>query len=237
MLGAIILAALSCPASSIVVIPKLAWWSVTDLPSPFYLDLAFLRGMGNMSSCLHHNCAFVRLVPTNASSYIAAIGNSSEIWPEYLTVAYLPAESCLSSISVENVSCPAGGYSLLAQAGSIQQNPARSSSQWNVTFRDDNVARFVAAESNQGSWSVSSSVSQVTAKLLWQVWSVLDHQTEADRPQLRTQAAKGSELLKPLVQVECMFAGNGSTPRAPRISSQLLPAATTPRSWRNKVEA
>ena len=223
--GAIILAALSGPASGIMLIPKLAWWLVSDPPSRLINYPIGSHQHMNMSSCVNELCGPSWLNPSSAW-YSATIANTSLIWPESVTAAYLPAESCLTSMFQNNASCPAGGYAQLAQAGDIQLNPAKSKTQWNVTFRDDNIARFLASETNQTSWSISSSVSQVTAKLLGQIWSDIEQHTHINHPQLRGEAAQGSALLKPLVQVECAYAGNGSTTSTltfPRNFFQLKP--------------
>ena len=212
--GAIILAALSGPASGIMVIPKLAWWLVSNPSGGFVYDPAMSRADKFLFSCVDERCGPIYLSPSLGASFRATIANTSQVWPESLTAAYLPAESCLSSMFKDNASCPAGGYAQLAQAGSVQHNPAKSQTQWNVTVRDDNIARFVPSETDErGEWSVSSSVSKVTAKSLWLIWSALNGETKVGRPQLRGEAAESSTLLKPLVQVECTYAGNASTTR------------------------
>jgi len=136
--GAIILAALSGPASGIMLIPKLAWWLVSDPPDVFFDDPARTR-YHTQTYIYNETCGPSWLDPSSAR-YSATIANSSLIWPESVTAAYLPAESCLTSMFQNNASCPAGGYAQLAQAGNIQLNPAKSETQWNVTFRDDNIA-------------------------------------------------------------------------------------------------
>ena len=43
------------------------------------------------------------------------------------------------------------------------------------------------------------------------MWSAIEPERGPDRPQLRSEPREGSMLLKPPVQVECIYAGNGST--------------------------
>lgn len=125
--GAIILAALWGPESGIMLIPKLAWSLAPDpldRPAAVFDDPAMSRGHTNSSSCFNDLCSVASWLYPSSARYSATIANTSLIWPESVTAAYLPAKPCLTSMLENNTSCPAGGYAQLAQAGNIQLTPA-----------------------------------------------------------------------------------------------------------------
>jgi hypothetical protein len=98
----------------------------------------------------------------------AYVTNTSEPWPIYLTASQFPDGSgeCLTATAVQNESCPAGGYTAIAEV--VPNFDALLLDGYNITFFNDGVSRYLASSqpfSNSTAW-ITSSIGQVQARSL-----------------------------------------------------------------------
>jgi hypothetical protein len=188
------------PLTAIAIIPKLNWRQVSP---------------GSVT----------RKEAVYAHPYMRAyVTNASELWPTYLTASQFPDGSgeCLTATAVQNESCPAGGYTTIAEA--VPNFDAMILGGYNITFFNDGVSRNLASSSppflNSTAWTTSS-IGQVLARSLglFNQW--------ADTPWKLSFADKNDrDLLKPVVQVACN--STSSTPSFPYNSFVYPPLSNLP---------
>lgn len=135
------------------------------------------------------------LKQTNNTFIDDFVANSSELWPVHLTQSFIPDLSCFNSSALLNETCPAGGYSSIAET--VPNWQAEYYNYWNVTFFNDNVARDLVSYKATKDSSLTSSPEHVL------VWSLENYFQWGHNWKLKLTSANGRGLFMPLVQVQC----------------------------------
>ena len=175
------------PSSAIALIPKLDWWDVSD---PFS--------------------------GTGGATFIAA--NLSSLYPVDISLDAQTQQTCLASGSENPVGwstesgCPSGGYLGIQDWVESARNQNQAP---NITMfeSDFDVERYLSAGATRGPYSVASTVTVRSARMLvgmWQYSQSFDLQLgKLGRPIITPSITGKQSFKKPLVQVQC---GNLSGP-------------------------
>ncbi|KAF5870086.1 uncharacterized protein Bfra_010232 [Botrytis fragariae] len=114
-----ILAAVSGPASAILMLPSLDWWNFPFSEDSFLLDADFRLWFPNESS-----------YPTGT---FRAETNIIELWPNHIDGSYSHSSVCGFSNMLFTDKCPAGGHPVI-QTWARTQRPSLVGDSWNITM-------------------------------------------------------------------------------------------------------
>lgn len=209
----VLLGAVVGPASAILMLPSVDWWSYQPT----------------------ENCCVSNI--NNPRYFVSA--NQSTLWPTYINAASFPLDCNYPVVETAPVYCPLGGFLSISSVFDLEHSAWVLNSSWNFTTQtlgtaDSTYNRYVEGATVLGGWvdylvpSLSQTTPLFADDLLVAIneWSgQADHNVKWS-----LSMPKGSQLLAPAIYTTCRTMGyewwNGSLYEV--VGVQADPAETQP---------